>query len=111
MAERRILSSGSIATMDTYISSSSSAAESSPSAASPLTDSPLSTPETYDLEDAPTLHGLGPYSSTSDPTFVLVIGGLGFIGSHTVLELLRAGYNGKELVILQHGRLDARETT
>ena len=27
-------------------------------------------------------------------SFVLVIGGLGYIGSHTVLELLRAGHNG-----------------
>ncbi|KAJ4393749.1 hypothetical protein N0V93_002964 [Gnomoniopsis smithogilvyi] len=75
--------------MDSYMSSSSSSAAES----SPLTSSPLSTPATFDLEDAPTLHGLGAYSSTSDPTFVLVIGGLGFIGSHTVLELLRAGYN------------------
>lgn len=86
--------------MDSYISSSSSAADSSPSVASPVTSSPLSTPATFDLEDAPTLHGLGPYSSTADPTFVLVIGGLGFIGSHTVLELLRAGYNGKHLLSL-----------
>ncbi|KAJ4420672.1 hypothetical protein N0V82_004238 [Gnomoniopsis sp. IMI 355080] len=77
--------------MDSCTSSSSST--SSPSPASPVTSSPLSTPETFDLEDASTLPGLGPYSSTSDPTFVLVIGGLGFIGSHTVLELLRAGYN------------------
>ena len=29
------------------------------------------------------------------PGFILVIGGLGYIGSHTVLELLREGHNGK----------------
>ncbi|WZH40850.1 uncharacterized protein QYS62_001788 [Fusarium acuminatum] len=32
-------------------------------------------------------------SSTSTGTFILVIGGLGYIGSHTSLELLKAGYN------------------
>lgn len=35
------------------------------------------------------------------PTFILVIGGLGYIGSHTVLELLREGHNGMlNLVVL-----------
>lgn len=85
--------------MDSY-SSQVSTDESSLSERSPLSSSPLSTPaEPIDLEDAPPLnvasgHGLGVHSTTSDPTFVLVIGGLGFIGSHTVLELLRAGFNG-----------------
>ncbi|KAL3458772.1 hypothetical protein BJX64DRAFT_212838 [Aspergillus heterothallicus] len=32
-------------------------------------------------------------SSPDNEQFVLVIGGLGFIGSHTSLELLKAGYN------------------
>ena len=32
--------------------------------------------------------------SVASNSFVLVIGGLGYIGSHTVLELLRAGHNG-----------------
>lgn len=86
--------------MDSYMSSRVSTDESSLSERSPLTSSPLSTPaEPADIEDAPLLDvanglGLGLHSTTSDPTFVLVIGGLGFIGSHTVLELLRAGYNG-----------------
>ncbi|KAH9863824.1 hypothetical protein J1614_009756 [Plenodomus biglobosus] len=31
--------------------------------------------------------------STSDSPFIMVIGGLGYIGSHTVLELLKEGYN------------------
>ncbi|KAL3492098.1 hypothetical protein BJX62DRAFT_112583 [Aspergillus germanicus] len=34
-----------------------------------------------------------PPSIDSNDEFVLVIGGLGFIGSHTSLELLKAGYN------------------
>lgn len=87
--------------MDNYTSSQVSSEGSPLSAGSPLTNSPLSTPDTTDLEDAPPLNvadnhglGLGLHSGTSDPTFVLVIGGLGFIGSHTVLELLRAGFNG-----------------
>lgn len=90
-SQQRVLSFESVSSMASYTSSSST--ESSPSEASP--SSPISTPDTFDLEDAPPLHGLGPYSSTLDPTFVLVIGGLGFIGSHTVLELLRAGFNGE----------------
>lgn len=86
--------------MDNCTSSQVSSPGSPLSAGSPLTNSPLSTPDTTDLEDAPPLNvadnhglGLGLHSGTSDPTFVLVIGGLGFIGSHTVLELLRAGFN------------------
>lgn len=89
-AQQRVVSFESVSSMASYTSSS---IESTPSEASP--SSPISTPDTFDLEDAPPLHGLGPYSSTHDPTFVLVIGGLGFIGSHTVLELLRAGFNGE----------------
>ncbi|CEL03795.1 hypothetical protein ASPCAL04938 [Aspergillus calidoustus] len=38
-------------------------------------------------------HDLPPPSTDSEADFVLVIGGLGFIGSHTSLELLKAGYN------------------
>ncbi|KAJ0423261.1 UDP-GAL-4-epimerase [Aspergillus carlsbadensis] len=34
-----------------------------------------------------------PPAPDSDDEFVLVIGGLGFIGSHTSLELLKSGYN------------------
>lgn len=88
-----------MASMPNYSSShlSADSSSASPSENSPLASSPLSTPETYNLEDAPPLHvasGLGLHSTTSDPTFVLVIGALGFIGSHTTLELLRAGFNG-----------------
>lgn len=93
--QQRQLSFESMAAMDNYTSSSPSSAASSPSESSPLTSSPLSTPETYGLEEAPPLNVAGLHSTTPDPTFVLVIGGLGFIGSHTVLELLRAGFNGK----------------
>ncbi|KAK1753915.1 hypothetical protein QBC47DRAFT_453078 [Echria macrotheca] len=34
-----------------------------------------------------------PRPKLSTTTFILVIGGLGYIGSHTVIELLREGYN------------------
>lgn len=34
------------------------------------------------------------FSTHLAPSFILVIGGLGYIGSHTVLELLREGQNG-----------------
>lgn len=94
-----------------YTPSQVSTDESSLSESSPLTSSPLSTPaEPADFEDAPQLNvangpGLGIHSSTSDPTFVLVIGGLGFIGSHTVLELLRAGFNGMWHLFGPHGSL------
>lgn len=60
--------------------------ESSP-AASPRLECP-STPGTD--EDA--LFGDVPHPTTDDQ-YVLVTGGLGFIGSHTSLELLKAGYN------------------
>lgn len=96
--------------------------ESSTSSSSPVslpTASPLTTPE---LSDNGSDHGsdMEPLpspvplpnadgsrsdfeSSSCQPlpiasnNFVLVIGGLGYIGSHTVLELLRAGHNGKAL--------------
>lgn len=98
--------------MDSYTPSRVSTDDSSLSESSPLTSSPLSTPaEPTDFDYAPHLNvangpGLGIHSSTSDPTFVLVIGGLGFIGSHTVLELLRAGFNGMyHHPFIQHGSL------
>ncbi|KAH7150558.1 hypothetical protein B0J13DRAFT_661532 [Dactylonectria estremocensis] len=37
--------------------------------------------------------GNNPNAASRNGGFVLVIGGLGFIGSHTSLELLKAGYN------------------
>lgn len=92
--QKRQFSFQSVVTMDSYTPSTMSADELSPSLNhSPLASSPLTIPETADLEDAPPL-GLSSRSDSSDPTFVLVVGGLGFIGSHTVLELLRTGYNG-----------------
>lgn len=92
--QKRQLSFQSVTTMDSYSPSHASTGPPSPSDNSPLSNSPLSTPETADLEDALPLT-LSSRSDSSDPTFVLVVGGLGFIGSHTTLELLRAGFNGK----------------
>jgi UDP-glucose 4-epimerase len=65
---------------------SSSHSEASPSA-SPRLFSEVPTPdsETDNLFDSLT--------PVSDGEYVLVTGGLGFIGSHTCLELLKAGYN------------------
>ncbi|KAK4984018.1 hypothetical protein LTR50_006857 [Elasticomyces elasticus] len=34
-----------------------------------------------------------PNAAVEDASYILVIGGLGYIGSHTVLELLKEGYN------------------
>lgn len=44
-----------------------------------------------DASTAPTTPGAG--SPPPGPAYVLVLGGLGFIGSHTALELLKAGKN------------------
>ncbi|KAK4448004.1 hypothetical protein QBC34DRAFT_354168 [Podospora aff. communis PSN243] len=69
---------------------------SSSSPASLPTASPLTTPELsdngsdIDRRHSTTRSCQPPVASNQ---FVLVIGGLGYIGSHTVLELLRAGYN------------------
>lgn len=65
---------------------------------SPVT-SPLTTPDISETDDPP--HSIlfdGQANDTSPsqsdfPNYILVIGGLGYIGSHTVLELLREGYN------------------
>lgn len=96
--------------MDFYEDDSTS----SSSPASLPSTSPLTTPELSDnssdngseLEPLPSTLpsraenevGAGTRSSSVFPVvssrFVLVIGGLGYIGSHTVLELLREGHNG-----------------
>ncbi|KAK5662694.1 hypothetical protein OQA88_8610 [Cercophora sp. LCS_1] len=71
------------------------------------TTSPPTSPELsddgFDVEPLPVPvgeinHAVDPSESPRYPcvaaaSFILVIGGLGYIGSHTVLELLRAGYN------------------
>lgn len=64
------------------------------------TISHLTTPELSDdgLEIEPLPSPLGDNNQNTriaSTSFILVIGGLGYIGSHTVLELLREGYNGK----------------
>jgi UDP-glucose 4-epimerase len=42
---------------------------------------------------SPIQHEAAARQSTSDASFVLVTGGAGYIGSHTVFELLEAKYN------------------
>ncbi|KAI8716528.1 Epimerase domain-containing protein [Fusarium sp. LHS14.1] len=72
--------------MSGYLSSRSS----STSSLSSSNSSPLTTPGSEsDLGLAVSSVPL----STSNGSFILVTGGLGFIGSHTTLELLKVGYN------------------
>ncbi|KAK4191035.1 hypothetical protein QBC35DRAFT_376603 [Podospora australis] len=72
---------------------SSSSLGDSPASTSPLTSPELSD-DGFDLDGAPSPLDEGYVSdSTGTPRFTLVIGGLGYIGSHTTLELLRAGHN------------------
>lgn len=79
--------------MDTYRDSQAS---SSSSTLSLTSDSPLTTPGSGSENG----EGVGAFFDSNnipfnaDPKrYILVIGGLGFIGSHTALELLRNGYN------------------
>jgi UDP-glucose 4-epimerase len=68
------------------------------SPASSLASTPPTTPGSGSEYGNPPYLSLGS-SQTSSPStsssnrFILVIGGLGFIGSHTSLELLKSGYN------------------
>ncbi|KAK0615096.1 hypothetical protein B0T17DRAFT_619916 [Bombardia bombarda] len=92
--------------MDNYAESlSSPSSHASLAGSSPLT-SPDRSDDEFDaerlpspFEDVEALHeqrGTGPGTRPASnvyPSFILVIGGLGYIGSHTVLELLREGYN------------------
>lgn len=65
--------------------------------------SPLTTPALSDEEfdfDVPEDALLEERSTTQAPAdgsekYIMVIGGLGYIGSHTTLELLREGHNGE----------------
>jgi len=97
--------------MELYAESQSSASTVSLATVSPST-TPLTSPDISDdgieFEQLPPLsengnrndHLVDSGRRLSDdapgnpPKFILVIGGLGYIGSHTVLELLRGGYNG-----------------
>lgn len=65
------------------------------SSAASIVSTPPSTPGPGSVSgDVGILHADPTLTGTeSKPRFVLVIGGLGFIGSHTSLELLKAGYN------------------
>lgn len=68
------------------------------SSASSLASTPPTTPGSGSEYGNPPYISLGgsPTSSPSNSSssrFILVIGGLGFIGSHTSLELLKSGYN------------------
>lgn len=63
--------------------------------------SPLTTPALSDEEfdfDVPSEDALlAPTQVPADGSekYIMVIGGLGYIGSHTTLELLREGHNGE----------------
>ncbi|KAK4676639.1 hypothetical protein QC764_402210 [Podospora pseudoanserina] len=70
---------------------SSSSPSDSPAASSPLTSPDLSE-DGFDIDRSPSPLG-GREQEAGSPKFTLVIGGLGYIGSHTVLELLREGHN------------------
>lgn len=76
-----------------YLSSQTSSEEHSPVSSPPTT--PGNGSETGDAPHLDLNGGfyLPPTSSGSTSNVILVIGGLGFIGSHTSLELLKAGYN------------------
>jgi UDP-glucose 4-epimerase len=76
--------------MDNYWNSQASSAGTS-LVSSPVVSSPPTTPgsgsENGEVSNTTVAQG------SSQRSFILVIGGLGFIGSHTSLELLKAGYN------------------
>jgi UDP-glucose 4-epimerase len=94
--------------MEDYVDSAASSPPGSP--LSMCTVSPLTTPDLsddgldtdrlpeplIDSRDSDEGANAQPYQllPEASPSFVLVIGGLGYIGSHTVLELLREGFNG-----------------
>lgn len=64
-------------------------------AASPVFSSPDYSPATTPEVDSDSELSYSPLPATSNNNkrYILVLGGLGFIGSHTSLELLKSGYN------------------
>lgn len=85
--------------MDSY---QGSRASTSTSTLSLVSESPVTTPGSGSENGEPILNevsdlhmGEDAHASVSltSPRYILVIGGLGFIGSHTSLELLKNGYN------------------
>ncbi|KAJ9624031.1 hypothetical protein H2203_005478 [Taxawa tesnikishii (nom. ined.)] len=62
---------------------------SSSSSVSLASSSPPSSPDLSALEDS----GYFESNGEDEQEFVMVVGGAGYIGSHTTLELLKAGYN------------------
>lgn len=62
-------------------------------AGSPIFSSPEYSPVTTPDVDSDSEITYTPFTSASNKKYILVLGGLGFIGSHTSLELLKAGYN------------------
>lgn len=78
--------------------------QTSSSQSTPATSIP-STPGTESESSIST----SPESDGGDDEYVLVTGGLGFIGSHTVLELLRAGHNAIIVDDLSNSESDVLE--
>ncbi|KAL4874593.1 hypothetical protein BJY04DRAFT_225841 [Aspergillus karnatakaensis] len=73
-------------------SPASASAWNSPGTASPIFDSGPGTPAT-EIDDILDHIGRSQRDTDIEEEYILVTGGLGFIGSHTSLELLKAGYN------------------
>lgn len=95
-----LLLSPTEAPVDMYPDSPPSSLDGSMIDLSSPASSPLTTPDISETDDpSPSIFFHGQANDTSPsqsdfPSYILVIGGLGYIGSHTVLELLREGYNG-----------------
>jgi len=90
--------------VDTVFGSEDSSFTDSPAVSSPLsspsysagTSSPQTSPETSVYEDPTGFFSIDDARRAfllNSTKHIMVIGGLGYIGSHTTLELLKAGYN------------------